>query len=382
MQPIKNFRFLDQPPLGSGSFATVYLAEDIETGEKRAIKKINRKIINNPKLVQLLKSEIQIMKAVDSENVIRFYNFFETPDFYYIVMEFCKDGSLEARIKKKLLTEVEALHVIKQLLNGFKALHDQGIIHRDFKPANVLINGEECKICDLGFAKQGDLATTVLGTPLYMAPEVLDSKLAQKQYDNKIDIYSLGVSLYETVYGKAPFFGETKKDLLNAIKKNTADFESKPVSNDFIDLLKRMLKYAPEERISWLELYEHKLIRTWKQTNSILFGSLVKNLDASEIKLKANKKYYKHFNFKERENNEEDFLPENIEEGEGMGKINEMFARRAEKERKKEEERVREHAILKAKYIHQRNLVVLFNLFQIVLFIFSGHIFRYLTLKK
>ena len=198
---------------------------------------------------------------------------------------------------------------------------------------------------------------TVLGTPLYMAPEVLDSKLAQKQYDNKIDIYSLGVSLYETVYGKTPFFADTKKDLLNAIKKNTADFESKPVSNDFIDLLKRMLKYDPEERIGWLELYGHKLIRTWKQTNSILFGSLVKTLDASEIKLKANKKYYKNFHFKERENKEEDFQPENIEEGEGMGKINEMFARRAEKERKKEEERVREHGRLKAMYIHQRNLV-------------------------
>ena len=359
MQPIKNFRFLEQPPLGSGSFATVYLAEDIETGEKRAIKKINRNIINNPKLIQLLKSEIQIMKAVNSENVIKFYNFFETPDYYYIVMEFCKDGSLESRIKKKLLTEVEALLIIKQLLNGFKALHDQGIIHRDFKPANVLINGDECKICDLGFAKQGDLATTVLGTPLYMAPEVLDGKLAKKQYNNKIDIYSLGVSMYEAVYGKLPYCCESKKDLLVAIQKGESDFVSKPVSSDFIDLLKRMLKYSPEERIGWFELYEHKLIRTWKQTGSIYFGSLVKNLNASEIKLKANKKYYKTFNFKEREEKEEDFQSENIEEGkEGLGKINEMYARRAEKERKKEEEKVKEHGILKAKYIHQRNLVI------------------------
>jgi serine/threonine protein kinase len=356
MQTIKNYR-IQKPPLGSGNYGTVYLAEEIESEEKRAIKVIPRKKISNQKLLQLLRSEISIMKSVKSENVIKFYEYFEIDDYYYIVMEYCKDGSLESIIKKQLLTEKEALIYFKQILNGFKALHEQGVIHRDFKPANVLLHGDECKICDLGFAKQADLADTVLGTPLYMAPEVLDMELAKKNYNYKIDIYSLGVSLYEVVFGKLPFFANSTKNLLNEIKKGNIDFsEKKYVSEDFVDLVTKMLKYSPEERIDWQEIYKHKIINTRKLKKNDLFGSLVFNYDESEIQLIGNKHFYKNNGFKEREQEKENSHSGEILEG-GVGTINKMFAKRAENLKKQEEEKMKEHSYLKARYLHQKNLV-------------------------
>lgn len=129
-------------------------------------------------------------------------------DSLMIVTEYCNGGDLEHYLnKKKKLSEDEATTFLKQILNGFKGLHQVNAMHRDFKVANVLMHEGICKIADLGFAKQMEsqsLTSTVLGTSITMAPEVL----SEKPYGMEADIWSLGVVYYQFLYGRYPFHGK------------------------------------------------------------------------------------------------------------------------------------------------------------------------------
>lgn len=115
-----------------------------------------------------------MLKSCKNENVIKFVDSFRTDNHLYIATEFCNGGDLEHYLQaKKIIPEDEATIFLKQILNGFKGLHEVGAMHRDFKVANVLLHNNVCKIADLGFAKQMEkkqLARTILGTSLTMAP--------------------------------------------------------------------------------------------------------------------------------------------------------------------------------------------------------------------
>jgi serine/threonine-protein kinase ULK/ATG1 len=119
-----------------------------------------------------------------------------------LILEFCNEGDLQAYIKrKKNLTEDEAVEFLVQILHGFKTLVKNKVLHRDFKLANILLHDGQIKIADFGFAKlmtEDEYAKTVLGSPLNMAPEVINGK----EYNNKADIYSIGVCFYEMLFGK------------------------------------------------------------------------------------------------------------------------------------------------------------------------------------
>jgi serine/threonine protein kinase len=122
---------------------------------------------------------MRVLKQCKNENVIHFVDNFATEKSVFIVMEYCNGGDLEEYLdKKKRLTEDEATTFLKQIINGFKGLHEVNAMHRDFKVANVLLSHGICKIADLGFAKQmsKNVTKTILGTSLTMAPEVLDEK--------------------------------------------------------------------------------------------------------------------------------------------------------------------------------------------------------------
>lgn len=141
-------------PVGQGSYATVYLGRRITDDMPTAVKVIDKKIFSNNYNVKSIQSEIDIMKKVDHENVVKLLNVYRTNNNMYIVTELCEDGDLRNYIKKKKrLPEVEAIKILKDILNGFKYLHGKEIIHRDLKPANILISQNVCKISDFGFAK-------------------------------------------------------------------------------------------------------------------------------------------------------------------------------------------------------------------------------------
>lgn len=184
-QHIKNYTFIRT--IGEGAWATVYEAVD-DNGDLNtvAVKVIAQKLMRDtPKLEELVKTEIKVLKACKNDNVIRFVDSFKTDNYVFIITEFCNGGDLEHYLEKqKQIPEDEATVFLKQILNGFKVhllliqgLHEVGAMHRDFKVANVLLHNGICKIADLGFAKQMEkrqMTGTILGTSLTMAPEVLE----------------------------------------------------------------------------------------------------------------------------------------------------------------------------------------------------------------
>jgi serine/threonine protein kinase len=132
-------------------------------------------------------------------------------------------------------------------------------MHRDFKAANVLLHQNDCKIADLGFAKQVKeeaLTSTFLGTSLTMAPEVLQSK----KYGRKADIWSVGVVFYQLIYGDYPFKGVTDDDIINKIKATRPNYSKVNISVKAKDFIERCLTVDPKLRISWKEVYSHPLI--------------------------------------------------------------------------------------------------------------------------
>lgn len=172
-QKMKTFNFIRV--LGEGAWAVVYEAFDEKTNSTIAVKAIPKILMKEtPKLEELVRTEIRVLKECHNENVISYIDAFSSERTQFIAIEYCNGGDLEEYLKeKKRLTEDEATTFLKQIINGFKGLHEVNAMHRDFKVANVLIHEGICKIADLGFAKQFEkkkMTATILGTSLTMAP--------------------------------------------------------------------------------------------------------------------------------------------------------------------------------------------------------------------
>ena len=154
--------------------------------------------------------EIAILSKLDHPNILKLYEVYEDPKRYYIVTELCKGGELFDEITKKVVfTEVEAADLLKQILLAVAYFHDMGIVHRDIKPENVLIDREQdncLKIIDFGTSvikSDEETLQSTQGTSYYIAPEVL-----KKSYNEKCDIWSVGVIMYIMLSGKPPFDGK------------------------------------------------------------------------------------------------------------------------------------------------------------------------------
>lgn len=142
--------------LGKGSFGEVWVGADIRTSQLVAVKQISSKMLkkDSDKLLQSLKTEIDIMKKVKHDNLVQLYDVRKSANNIYLFLELCNRGSLEDLIKKQnKLSEEEVCEVVRQVTNGYKFLHERGIVHRDLKPANILIKDDFYKIADFGFAK-------------------------------------------------------------------------------------------------------------------------------------------------------------------------------------------------------------------------------------
>lgn len=231
----------------------------------------------NPKLKHLLNVEVDVMHKTNHPNLMHLYEFLESANNYYMVIQYCNGGDLEGYIHKqsaKLLNENEALYYLKQIMNGFSALYKEKIMHRDFKLANIFLHNDVVVIGDFGFAKSGfEMAQTKLGTPVTMAPEL---HTGQESYNNKADLWSIGVVFYEMLYGDNPFFGLSMPEILANIREKSGNnlpfLDSKnKVSNLSKDLLKRLLEMDPDRRIDWESFFNHPVFtekRTYEGTKA------------------------------------------------------------------------------------------------------------------
>ena len=207
-----------------------------------------------------LRSEIKFHEKFNHKNIIKFHDCLQIHNMVYLLLEYAPNGSLFPYIHPiNGLPEILALRFLYQTANGIKYLHDRKIIHRDLKPENLLLDeGFNIKICDFGWScylEDNQVRTTVCGTYEYMSPEIVNEKF----HTNKVDIWGLGILLYEMIHGKAPFLASSldmiKKEINN---KNVIVYKN--VSEDVKDLIFCLLRTNEEERFDIESLLKHKAI--------------------------------------------------------------------------------------------------------------------------
>tara|TARA_B100001094_G_C18189482_1_gene806137 strand:+ start:3257 stop:4375 length:1119 start_codon:yes stop_codon:yes gene_type:complete len=252
--------------IGKGSFSKVYKGYHIDNkNEVLAIKKI---YISNPKIRNYIEQEISVMKQIDNENILKLYNVEYTMDYIYLILEYC-DNDLYTYLKKNNITYEKIRFFMKQLINGLKYIVDKNIVHRDLKPQNILItNNNILKICDFGFAKEiknENMISTMCGSPLYMAPEIID----KNQYNIKSDIWSVGIILYEMCMKIHPFKSDNIKELIEKINnKKIKIYYNKDIPINCKKLIKKLLQIKTKKRITWNELFNDKWINNLDQYNN------------------------------------------------------------------------------------------------------------------
>ncbi|RXH94335.1 hypothetical protein DVH24_024019 [Malus domestica] len=198
--------------------------------------------------------EVELMSLLQDEGCV------------FMVLEFCDGGNLAAYIRRHGRVEEHiAKRFMQQLGAALKILHSHHIIHRDLKPENILLSGTQddvvLKVADFGLSRSlhpGDYAETVCGSPLYMAPEVLQFE----RYDGKVDMWSVGVILFELLNGRPPFPGRTNVQVLKTIKSSTyLPFDQVILSRlhpDSVDMCSKLLSRNPVKRLSFSEFYSHR----------------------------------------------------------------------------------------------------------------------------
>ena len=201
------------------------------------------------------KDEIQILSKLDHPNILKLYEVYTDDKRYYIVTELCKGGELfDEILKKGTYNEKEAANVAQQILQAVSYFHDQKVVHRDLKPENVLVDKEQnncLKIIDFGTSivkKENEKLTKTHCTSYYIAPEVLKGN-----YDEKCDIWSVGVILYILLSGKPPFDGKDDEEITAKVKKGVWTMNDKiweNVSGDAKNLIKQMLNVDVAQRLS------------------------------------------------------------------------------------------------------------------------------------
>ena len=249
--------------ISSGSYGKVFLAKNNKNNEVCAVKTIDKnKIFKMHGNLEIIYNEIGIHSRLNHKNIIKLYNVYEDKKQIKIIMEYALNGNLFDKIKKekKGFSEKKSFTYFIQILNAINFLHKNNIIHRDIKPENILLDkNNNLKLCDFGWSKEINVGkrSTFCGTVEYMAPEIIDNE----NYDFSVDIWSLGILLYEMLFGYSPFRGSSLKDIVINIKEGNLIFDNrKNISFECKDLIKKLLIHNPEKRLKIKDVLYHPFI--------------------------------------------------------------------------------------------------------------------------
>ncbi len=250
--------------IGGGHFGTVRLAYKKTDESKKlfAIKSITKKNINDKDLEEMIK-EVDILSTLDHPNIIKFLETYNDEYYFHIVMEVAKGKDVfDKIIEEGVLTEDTVAHIAYKVVSALIYCHSKGISHRDIKPENILFEHEnnegEIKIIDFGLSKkynEQEKMQTVLGTPYYVAPEVL-----QGSYDERCDIWSVGAFIYIMLTGEPPFNGKNNNIIFKRILNEEVQYPPEKfqnISKEAIDLLKNCLIKDPAKRYTGDEVLKH-----------------------------------------------------------------------------------------------------------------------------
>jgi len=285
MEKIGDYQFIRSrdTELGRGSFSIVYLGIytgpttwTMEENQKVAIKIIKTNNMT-PKAKSILQDEVSVMEMIKKNphpNIVGCYDIINMPYETLLILEYCDSGDLKS-ILKKPIKEKFAQFYFCQLANGLKYLSYNNIIHRDIKPKNILLtdNRKILKIADFGFAtnfKNQSLHETICGSPLYMAPEIMNNNM----YNNQTDLWSIGMILYEMLFGVHPYnechtIPELKDTITNTdIEIPPINTKNKSISEDCLNLLKQLLQKKVQCRITWDDFFEDPWVKSYQYISS------------------------------------------------------------------------------------------------------------------
>lgn len=327
---IDNQYRIENVKLGSGGFSDVFLGKRLSDNQRIAIKRISllQKKLKEVNMFDKLNLEIALMQKLNHPNIVTYYDVVKKISTWYIIMEYCNAGTLEDVIKfnaeMELLknsnfnTEENTFYYMNQLKNALTYVRKLGYIHRDIKPMNVLLTYNETenlgdlsdsgtvfkcdeqltqqtqqtdknnynhtrklivKLADFGLAKlyeenESSLISTICGSPMYMAPELI----IERKYNSSADLWSYGIIMYQLLFGKHPNDANSLKQLINNLKNKNINFHlSKNFSTPCFDLLTNLLVKDPRKRIDWNTLDCHKWFKFWinkrNAENDIIIGN-------------------------------------------------------------------------------------------------------------
>lgn len=224
-QEVFSEKYTNDKILGEGTFGEIYKIQNKQTKEFFACKTISKARLTNIKTTQ---EEIKLLKSLDHPHIINLYEVYEGPRNFFLVLEQCCGGSLEDKIinsQGKKLSEKKVSEIMEQIFEAINHIHAQGIAHRDLKPENILFQVKDddnsLKLIDFGLGKdkKDSDVNNFVGSPQYVAPEVLEG-----EFELKCDIWSAGVIMYSLLSGKLPFDGKDRKEIFANIKKGELCF--------------------------------------------------------------------------------------------------------------------------------------------------------------
>ena len=247
--------------LGVGSFGRVLLVQHNQTQAQYAIKAIDKRNKENLEEMPYFRREIEIMYRIHHPNVVKLFGHFEDNTYCYFIMEYIPGGNIYSLVPKNGIPVISTQMVaslMKDVISAIYYLHHMipPIVHRDIKPENVLLaEGNVAKLTDFGWSNYLDgfyKRTTICGTPIYLAPEIINNT----GHDEKIDIWCIGVLMFELLTGVPPWAGDDITTLKYNISRLKINWQ-KNMDPDAIDLIRKILRYIPEERPSLRTILMH-----------------------------------------------------------------------------------------------------------------------------